>query len=73
LFLLLATIPHIFAHFRVSAFMSVSGLKDLAKEHKLVQDHKREIDNKKKWALGERDPVSQGHPSRRPGKPNTPA
>jgi len=26
-----------------------SGLKDLAKEHKLEQDHKREMDHKHKW------------------------
>ncbi|KAK3171820.1 hypothetical protein OEA41_003904 [Lepraria neglecta] len=49
--------------------MSVSGLKDLAREHKLEQDHKRELDHKHKWALGD-GPITQGHPSRRPAKPS---
>ena len=49
--------------------MSVSGLKDLAREHKLEQDHKRELDHKHKWALGDGS-ITQGHPSRRPAKPS---
>ncbi|KAF6221754.1 hypothetical protein HO133_001722 [Letharia lupina] len=48
--------------------MSNIGLNDLAKEHKLEQDHKRELDQKHKWALGEGLPT-RGHPSRRPAKP----
>ena len=50
--------------------MSDNGLNDLAKEHKLEQDHKRELDQKHKWALGEGLPT-RGHPSRRPAKPYT--
>ena len=50
--------------------MSDNGINDLAKEHKLEQDHKRELDQKHKWALGEGLPT-QGHPSRRPAKPYT--
>lgn len=48
--------------------MSESGLKDLAKEHKLEQDHKRDLDQKHKWALGE-GPVTPGQLGRRPAKP----
>jgi len=50
--------------------MSDNGLTHLAKEHKLEQDHKRELDQKHKWALGEGLPT-RGHPSRRPAKPYT--
>ena len=46
--------------------MSKNGLNDLAKEHKLEQDHKRELDQKYKWALGE----GLATP-RRPAKPYT--
>ncbi len=47
---------------------SESGLKDLAKERKLEQDHKRELDHKHKWSLGE-GPITRGQMSRRPAKP----
>ena len=50
------------------ALMSDNGLKDLAEEHKLEQDNKREVDQKHKWALGEELPT-RGHPSKRPAKP----
>lgn len=50
--------------------MSESSLKDLTKEYKLEQDHKRELDQKHKWALGE-DAPTRGHPGRRPVKPYT--
>jgi len=50
--------------------MSESGLKDLAKEHKLEQDHKREMDQKHKWALGE-GLSSRGQPGKRPAKPSS--
>ncbi len=50
--------------------MSKNGLNDLAKEHKLEQDHKRELDQKYKWALGE-GLLTQEHPTRRPAKPYT--
>ena len=48
--------------------MPESGLKDLAREHKLEQDHKRELNHKHKWALGE-GPITREHPGRRPAKP----
>lgn len=41
--------------------MSDKGVNDLAKEHKLNQDHKREMNQKHKWALGEGFPT-RGHP-----------
>ena len=41
--------------------MSDNGVNDLAKEHKLNQDHKREVNQKHKWALGEGLPT-RGHP-----------
>ena len=50
--------------------MSDNGLNHLAKEHKLEQDHKREMDQRHKWALGDELPT-QGHPSRRPSKTGT--
>jgi len=49
--------------------MSASGLKDLAKEHKLEQDRKRDLDQKHKWALGE-GPITRGQLGRRPAKPS---
>lgn len=48
--------------------MSENILKDLAREHKLEQDHKRELNQKHKWALGE-GPATSGHLGRRPAKP----
>lgn len=50
--------------------MSNNSLNDLAKEHKLEQDHKRELDQKHKWALGAGLPT-RGQPARRPAKPCT--
>ncbi|KAK4697786.1 hypothetical protein P7C71_g359, partial [Lecanoromycetidae sp. Uapishka_2] len=48
--------------------MSEGSLKDLATERKLEQDHKRELDHKHKWALGE-GPITPGHMCKRPAKP----
>lgn len=38
--------------------LSNEDLRDAAKEYKLEQDHKRELDHKHKWALGETDESS---------------
>ena len=48
--------------------MSDLSLKDHAKERKLDQDHKRELNQKHKWARGE-GPVTSGQLGRRPAKP----
>lgn len=45
--------------------MSASGLSDVAVGGKLALDHKRERDQKYKWAFGEADP-RPGRPSKRP-------
>ena len=50
--------------------MSDHGLNDAAKDQKLVHDHKRELNSKFKWALGEAV-VTTGHPSRRPVGPRS--
>ncbi len=38
--------------------LSTEDLRDEAKDYKLEQDHKRELDHKHKWALGETDESS---------------
>lgn len=38
--------------------LSTEDLRDAAREFKLEQDHKRELDHKHKWALGETDESS---------------
>ena len=48
--------------------MSEGGVRDLAREHKLEQDHKRDLDQKHKWALGT-SPITHGQLGRRPAKP----
>lgn len=52
--------------------MSDHSLNDAVKEHKLVQDHKRELDSKHKWALGEAG-VVRGRQSIRPQLPTSSA
>ena len=47
--------------------MSSEDLRDAAKEYKLEQDHKRELDHKHKWALGETDESSGRRHDRREG------
>lgn len=54
--------------------LSTEDLRDAAKDFKLTQDHKRELDHKHKWALGETDESSgrrQDHRDgyRRPERP----
>ncbi|MCJ1476940.1 hypothetical protein MMC13_005609 [Lambiella insularis] len=48
--------------------MSVVSIVGAAESFKLEQDHKRELDQKHKWALGEVE-GQRGHPGRRPQKP----
>ena len=50
--------------------MSVASFDGMAEEYKLEQDHKRELDQKHKWALGEVGGI-RGPTSKRPGKPDT--
>lgn len=45
--------------------MSDYNLNDAVKDRKLVQDRKRELNNRHKWAFGEAG-ATPGHPSRRP-------
>ena len=48
--------------------MSDNSLQDMANEHKLEQDYKRDVDQKHKWALGT-SAVTRGQLGRRPAKP----
>ena len=48
--------------------MSESSFQNMAKEHKLEQDYKRDVDQKHKWALGT-SPITRGQLGRRPAKP----
>lgn len=50
--------------------MSVATLDGMAEEYKLEQDHKRDLDQKHKWALGE-VPGTRGSLSKRPKQPET--
>jgi len=50
--------------------MSDHTLNDAVKDHKLVQDRKRELNSKYKWALGEA-PVVRGRQSTRPQLPTS--
>ncbi|KAG6997564.1 hypothetical protein G7Y79_00040g077290 [Physcia stellaris] len=50
--------------------MSDYSLNDVAKDQKLVHDHKRVLNSKYKWALGEAV-ITAGHPSRRPVGPRS--
>ena len=50
--------------------MSDRDLNDAVKDHKLVQDRKRELNSKFKWALGEA-PLTRGRQSTRPQMPTT--
>ena len=50
--------------------MSASDVTDAAVGGKLDQDHKRELDQKYKWALGEAV-QTRGQLSKRPDKPLT--
>ena len=49
--------------------LTADNMAVAAQEFKLEQDHKRELDNKHKWALGEAVSNS-GRASRRPNKPD---
>ncbi|MCJ1426256.1 hypothetical protein MMC29_004159 [Sticta canariensis] len=51
--------------------MSTVTLDDVAKDQKLVQDHKREMDHKYKWAHGEAMTIP-GRSSKRPAKLSNP-
>lgn len=50
--------------------MSDYGLNDAARDGKLFHDHKRELNSKYKWALGEAV-ITAGHPSKRPVGPRS--
>ena len=50
--------------------MSVLSFDGMAEEYKLEQDHKRELDQRHKWALGEVEGI-RGNLSKRPVKPDT--
>ncbi len=47
--------------------LSTESLRDAAKEYKLEQDHKRDLDHKHKWALGETNQSSGGRHDYREG------
>ena len=47
--------------------MAGTGISDVVMRSKLQQDHKRELDQKHKWALGEAMLVPGRH-SKRPAK-----